>query len=392
MIAVRAFVSHAFDDANYDGGVVQFRKEVERLVAAACEAMSVPGGEVTPELMFEARAFGRPLMKEVRRQIETCDLLIADISQLDADAEVNPNVMYEIGYATALKKRLMVMRRTTPKLPPADIRDILAGSYDSLDQIPAMFVEEATLAVTETLIRATQQDIRIETLEKVWFTRDTQSISIVCAPDPEPSKFSDTHDPNYVDIDRFDDRDAVIELVIFLAKRYPQAKVVRYLCGEMPPQALDGNLVVLGGPGCVTGEGNEVGKDSMGSLASDVSYPEEGEGLVWRDEPIRATKFDAEGRVIEDWGSILAAPNPYNPANRIVMLHGTNTYGTLAAAIALLDSPQALKNHLSLTSLGIEDRLTGHLNFEALVRAEVGPNRRIKPPTLEFDSIRLIAG
>lgn len=390
MIVVRAFISHAFADANYDGGVARFREEVERLITTACEAMSVKGGEVTPELMFEARAFGRPLMNEIRRQIETCDVLVADISQPDAEAEVNPNVMYEIGYATALKKRLIVMRRTTPKPPPVDIRDILAGSYDSLDQITAIFVDEATLAVTETLITATQQDIRIETLEKVWFTRDTQSISIICAPDPEPSKFSDTHNPNYVDIDRFDDRDAVIELAIFLAKRYPQAKVVRYLCGELPPQALDGNLVVLGGPGCVTGEGNEVGKDLMGSLESCVSYPEEGDGLVWRGEPMRGTKFDAENRVVEDWGSILAAPNPYNPANRIVMLHGTNTYGTLAAAIALLDSPQALKNHLRVAGLGIQDRLTGHLNFEALVRAEVGANRRIKPPTLEFDLIRPI--
>jgi nucleoside 2-deoxyribosyltransferase len=389
MKSIKVFVSHAFDDAHYDGGMARFREEVERLMVAACSAMSVPGSEVAPNLLFEARAYGRPLMKEIRRQIETCDLLIADIS-VPADAEVNPNVMYEVGYATALKKRLIVIRRATEKPPPADIRDILAGSYGTLEDIPAAFMDEATVAVTETLIRTTQKDIGIETLEKVWFTRDTQSINIVCAPDPEPSKFSDTHDPNYVDIDRFDDRDAVIELATFLAKRYPGAKVVRYLCGEMPQQALDCNLVVLGGPGCVAGEGNEVGKDLMRSLSSAVVYPEEGDGLVWRDEQMRPTSFDAEGRVVEDWGSILAAPNPYNPANRIVMFHGTNTYGTLAAAIALLDSPQALKNHMRLAGLGIEDRLTGHLNFEVLVRAEVGPNRRIKPAPLEFDSIRPI--
>lgn len=391
MITVSVFVSHAFDPARYEGGLEAFRTAVRTLVEDACASLGTARMPVEAELVFEARAAGRPLMPEIREQIRTCDFLVADISTVADDEEVNPNVMYEIGFAMALGKQVIVMRKGTEKGPPSDIRDLLAGSYDRISSIPSTFADDAMRTVTRALVGAAGQDCRIEvSLERVWFLKDTRSIAIVCAPDPEPSDFSHTDNPNYVDIDRFDDRDAVLELSTFFARRYPDAQVVRYLCGEMPQQALDGNLIVLGGPGCVAGEGNEVGRDLMQALGSFTSYPGDGEGLIWDGQPIRKTRFDARGRVIEDWATILAAPNPYNPTARIVMLHGVNTYGTLAAALALTDSTTAMTNHLELAGRGVQDRLTGRFNFELLVKAEIGPNRRVKPPLPEWDLIRRI--
>jgi Nucleoside 2-deoxyribosyltransferase len=392
MIEVRAFVSHSFNDADYDGGIDAFREHIDKLAASACAAVSSEGAEVGRELFFEARSAGRPLMSEIRRQIRNCDLIIADITQADdGKGPVNPNVMYEIGYGMALDKPVLVIRRNTQPLPPSDIRDLLAGSYDRIEEIPTLFLEETTRMVTETIVGASQQHARIESMiERVWFHRDVRSIAIVCAPEPEQSRFADKLDPNFVRIDRFDDRDAIVELTAFFARRYPEARVVRYLCDDLPPEEVGGNLVVLGGPGFEPGEGNSLTRELMRALGSLATYPETADAMVWDDGAPLRTELDAEGCVVTDWSAVMAAPNPENPTNRVVLLHGTNTYGTLGAALALIDTPAAMGNHLKLSTLGIAHRLTGDLNFEVPIRAEVASNRQVRTPKLEFGSIRRI--
>lgn len=392
MITVRAFVSHSFRNEDYEGGVEAFRARVDDLIAAACAAVSPGGNEVGRELFIEARAYGRPLMPEVRRQIRACDFLVADITQADdGKGPVNPNVMYEIGYGMALEKPVLVIRRNTQPPPPSDIQDLLAGSYESLDEIPTKFLEQTSVMVAETIIGASVQDTRITSvLEKIWFPRDTTSIAIVCAPEPEQSHFADRRDPNFVRIDRFDDRDAIVELTAFFAKRYPEARVARYLCEELPPEDLGGNLVVLGGPGFEAGEGNSVARELMRSLSSAVEYPDSEDAMVWDGGEARLTEKDGEGCVVVDWGSVMAAPNPENPTRRVVLLHGTNTYGTMGAVLSLIDTPAAMRNHLLLESLGLGDKLTGKFNVEIAIRAEVGANRRVKTPTIDPGLIRKI--
>jgi nucleoside 2-deoxyribosyltransferase len=392
VITVRAFVSHSFRDEDYEGGVLAFRRQVDELVAAACAAVSPGGSEVGRELFIEARAFGRPLMPEVRRQIRTCDFLIADITQSeDGKGPVNPNVMYEIGYGMALDKPVLAIRRNTQPPPPSDIQDLLAGSYESLAELSTKFLERATEMVAETIIGASVRDARIQSvLEKIWFPPDAGSIAIVCAAEPEQSHFADRRDPNFVRIDRFDDRDAIVELTAFFAKRYPDARVARYLCEDLPPEDFGGNLVVLGGPGFAEGEGNSVGRALMKSLSSAVVYPDTENQMVWNGGAPRLTELDGEGCVVVDWGSVMAAPNPENPTKRVVLLHGTNTYGTMGAMLSLIDSPPAMRNHLFLESLGLADQLTGKFNVEIAIRAEVGVNRRVKTPVFEAGLIRKI--
>ena len=393
MKIIRGFISHAFADAAYEGGVEAFRAEIRKLVAAACADFGSDDIAVGCPLFFFGNEYGRPLMASVREEIRRSDFLIADISQSDPTMPVNPNVMYELGFAMALMKRVVVMRRNTKPLPPADIADLLAGSYETLDAIPEEFLPEMIDVVRDVLAREGTESARAEFVRKVWFPSDTRSISIVCARESEPTRFSDSDEANYVHLDNFEDRDALLELSSFFGRRFPNANVVSYLDEEMPHGAKNGDLVVLGGPGCVAGEGNGVTRDLLQMLNSKVHYPSSGEGLCWDDQPIRPTRYagddDTKG-VIDDWGSILAAPNPYNPSARVVLLHGTTTYGTLGAAIALIDTSIAMRNHLRLASLDLANRLTGAINFEVLVRAEVDSSRRVKPTTLDFDTIRRV--
>lgn len=396
MTAVRGFVSHAFDEAAYEGGREAFRECVRELVAGACADFAADGITVEHDLFFEATEYGKPLMVGVRGQIRASDFLIADISQLDPARPVNPNVMYEIGYAMALQKHIVVMRRNSVPPPPSDIGDLLAGTYDGLDEVPGQFMPRMIEIVGDTLARANREIARIEPLIwKVWFPADTRSINIVCAREREPTRFSDGREPNYVHVDNFEDRDALLELTGFFARRYPNASVVSHLADELPHGTRSCDLVVLGGPGCETGEGNVVACDLMEMLGSKVRYPASGDGLEWCGEPLRATSYEEDDDtrgVVADWGSILAAPNPYNPAARVVLLHGTTTYGTLAAATALIDTSPAMRNHMRLAASGMTNRLTGSIDFEAVLRAEVDSAKRIKPPSLQPYDLRRIVG
>lgn len=394
MTAVRGFVSHAFDDATYEGGRAAFRERVDELVAGACADFASDGLTVVHDLFFEETAYGKPLMPGVRGQIRAADFLIADITQTDPARPVNPNVMYEIGYAMALDKRIIVMRRNSLPPPPSDIGDLLAGTYDALGEIPLKFMPRMIEIVEDILAKADRDNARTgKAIQKVWFPADTSSINIICARESEPTKFSDGRDPNYVHVDNFEDRDALLELTAFFARQYPLANVVSHLADELPQGVHNCDLVVVGGPGCEAGEGNSVACDLLEMLGSNVRYPPSGDGLEWTGEPLRATDYedddDTRG-VLGDWGSVLAAPNPYNPVARVILLHGTTTYGTLGAAMALIDTPLAMRNHARLASAMIENRLTGAIDFEALVRVEVDSGKRIKPPKLQPDTIRRV--
>lgn len=391
MTVIRGFISHAFADAAYDGGVAAFRQQVGELVQVACDDFIGDHISVEKDLFFEGTRFGEPLLDGVRGHIRAADFLLADISQADSSKPVNPNVMYEIGYAMALDKPILVMRRNSHPAPPTDIGDLLAGTYDSLAAIPAMFRQRMIEIIEKTLAKADRDSTRTgRQIQKVWFPHDTRSIHIVCAREHNPTKFSKDWEPNYVHVDNFEDRDALLELTAFFARQYPLAKVVHHLADEMPAGVKDCDLVVLGGPGCEDGEGNVVACDLMDMFNSKVNYPPDGDGLVWSGEPLRETKYvdddDAKG-VLADWGAVLAAPNPYNPVSRVVLLHGTTTYGTLAAATALIDTPLAMRNHGRLASAGVANRLTGAFDFEALVQVEVDSGKRIKPPKIQADTI-----
>ena len=394
MTAIRGFVSHAFDDTTYEGGREAFRQRISELVAGACADFASDGLAVEHSLHFEETSYGGPLMPTLRGHIRTADFLIADITQTDSSRPVNPNVMYEIGYAMALDKRIIVMRRNDQPPPPSDIGDLLTGTYEALGHIPTKFMPRMIGILEDTLAKADRDSDRTgKAIQRVWFPADTRAIHIVCARESEPTKFSDGRDPNYVHVDNFEDRDALLELSAFFARQYPLATVVSHLADDLPHGVKSCDLVVVGGPGCETGEGNSVACDLMEMLGSRVRYPKAGDGLEWDGGALRATDYedgdDTRG-VLADWGAVLAAPNPYNNVARVVLLHGTTTYGTLGAATALIDTPLAMRNHGRLASANIANRLSGAIDFEGLIRVEVDSGKRIKPAKLQPETIRRV--
>lgn len=387
------FVSHAFDDALYHGGMAAFRGAVQQLFARVESVLSNKSGDVSVTPYFAAQDFGRELPAQLRRQLRESDFLIADLSAFDvADrAVVNENVLFELGFAMALELPVLLVRNKKSKFIPADVRDILAASYGAPTEIPDLL--EASLAqilahaMTAGVARATHADARVT---QTWFESNVPAIHVICTPEPERSRFASQSEPNYLFVDSLEDRDALLEVSTFLARQYPKADLIRHSAEAVPPDVLTGNLVVLGGPGIARGEGNKITRDLMQALKSQVRYLDgDVDGLDYAGKQFLA-EMKADASIQRDWGCIIAAQNPMNPYARVVVCHGIFTYGTLAAALALSDRPTAMPNHLLLGDSGVLDPHSGGHQFEAVFGVQIVANGRISVPRLQRELIRRI--
>jgi hypothetical protein len=64
---------------------------------------------------------------KIRREIDNSELIIANIS--DYGSQLNPNVYFEIGYAMASGKRVILVRHRASREPPTDLRAIQSCEY-----------------------------------------------------------------------------------------------------------------------------------------------------------------------------------------------------------------------------------------------------------------------
>jgi hypothetical protein len=82
----------------------------------------------------------------VEKAVQSADFCIADMTGH------NPNVMYEVGFATAIDKPLVLTRKRGSELIPADISSIATLEYD--EQSLDMFRERLSIACLQAIGRA----------------------------------------------------------------------------------------------------------------------------------------------------------------------------------------------------------------------------------------------
>lgn len=79
---------------------------------------------IEPILLEKTIAVGTPILEAVQQAIERSDVIIADLTQS------NPNVMYEVGYAHALRKPILFIVQHEIRYIPSDIAGDLYLVYD----------------------------------------------------------------------------------------------------------------------------------------------------------------------------------------------------------------------------------------------------------------------
>ena len=80
--------------------------------------------EIEPILMEETLAVGTPIVESVQQAIGRADVIIADLTGS------NPNVMYEVGFAHALRKPILILVQHVIGHVPSDMAGYLYFVYD----------------------------------------------------------------------------------------------------------------------------------------------------------------------------------------------------------------------------------------------------------------------
>ena len=221
---------------------------------------------------------------------------------------------------------------------------ILYRSMNQLFQSDSAFETELFRAVPEVRIQE-------ELISRFWFPRGTSTIWVVCPQDHDPSEYADRLSPDYTYLDNLGDQDALLELMVFLSRHYPNATIEHFHSGNLPRGHTSDNLVVVGGPGSTSDLSNGVCKEMMEAIRSPVSYSDDCEQMTvitGKDGPLKLrAEYDAgtgsgtagQRRIREDVGYFARFPNPLNEESMVVLVNGIHTMGVLGGGQSLQRAP-----------------------------------------------------
>lgn len=203
---------------------------------------------------------------------------------------------------------------------------------------------------------------------ELWFPRDTTTIWVVCPQCKDPGEFAKPSNPDYTYLDNLGDTDALLEIMVFLARYYPKASIEKISADHLPTGHTKSNLVVIGGPGSCDDIGNRVCLDMMASMRSRVSYSEDCESMLVTSDAPELIELRAEMRsdvtdtasadyfsVRQDYGYFSRFPNPLNRNATVVLVNGIHTAGVLGAAKAFAHH-EGLDNYHSVFNSGASPR------------------------------------
>ncbi len=359
MTELRIFVGHPFGDRHYEGGVTAFRRAITSACKRATTELHRSGLSVTLLPFFVSREYGKGLPGIVRQELEECSIGIFDLTG------TRPNVLFELGYLTALNRPCVTMMKAGTKLP-SDVVDTLVGEYAS----PAALVRVAATRIAQAVKDVHGSHVgRSRTNSRNWFAYNPSVITLVCAPETERSRFASRDEANYLFIDGLEDRDALFEVATFLSRSFPHSRVDRFASDAVPTEALHGDLVVIGGPGDPNGTGNHVCRDVLRLTDAAISYGSDCDRAFFKKREY-VPQFDSTGRLEVDYGYFLRAPNPFNPDRTVIVVCGVYTSGTLGAALAFSDHATARDNGEVLRQT-LGGGLRANPSFEACFPVEV---------------------
>lgn len=197
---------------------------------------------------------------------------------------------------------------------------------------------------------------------KLWFSKKTQSIVIVVSPEEDKPQDANIYSRNYGFMDNVGDKDAILEIVKLLSKKYPKAELDIRSADTYEPsyKNLRKNIVVIGGPGgseyemldgtLVDDCGNKICREFGKKINSKVSYSNDCETMIVDDNKYKA-QYESDGIMEADYGYFCAMPNPFNHESRVILIHGIHTLGVVGAAIAFSDDSIAESNFQILNEL-----------------------------------------
>lgn len=356
---IRVFLSYAFAPWQNAYTRDEMLEVMQSVIEKARQDLRLTDKNVKLVPNFALGDIGRILRDQILQRIETSDIVIADIS------DNNPNVLYELGYADALKRDGAILTKSNKEKEkytvPSDVRLKQYLSYDKISDVRDELAEALKARITLILDAPPGRD----ELRNLWFSRTARTIHVIGPKSQARTEFSDVKSPNYDRFHRFGDKAAMIEISILLARLYPEAELKLHVADSFDVESdlMKDNMVVVGGPGS-EGEGNRVCRIISDEIGSRASYSEDCEVMCLGSEKLEAAYNEEE--IVKDYGYFVRVPNPHNDSSIVVLVHGIHTAGVVGAARAFSDSSNAGRN-----AEKVLDELGNDPHFECVVPVNV---------------------
>jgi len=149
-----------------------------------------------------------------------------------------------------------------------------------------------------------------------------------------------------------------------LARAYRDVNLERVrLSSEVGGPDLDNDLLVIGGP-----KNSIVADLLLKRLGSRMPLTVEGNVITWGGKSYEGPAD--EGGVFHDFGYIVRAVHPMYPRRRVVIVAGSHTYGTAAAARWLADQGGSRRLPAGVAVLVEVDVVWGHIGAPQVIREE----------------------
>jgi transcriptional regulator with XRE-family HTH domain len=251
----------------------------------------------------------------------------------------------------------------SPTLPPVHRLRAYARFFSTSrsveEGVGLLRVEELTDGERETYERLEAELLRLrreasggETLEeeptfkRSWHFLDAGRVTLVCAelPDDQKGPLGDPKNPNYTELQRYADIDALMELHGHIRAENPTALVQFRTPLEVESDDLTGHLILLGGVvwNEITGRLSKMAKLPIRQIA--VPELDSGEifvvdGVGTRQEFWPDWIDTDEGKVlVKDVGLFVRVPNPLNANRTLTICNGIHSRGVYGAVRALTDA------------------------------------------------------
>ena len=368
--------------AGWDGHAVYgFRHGVTEVVQRVEQRLK----ENHPAVAVQTTFLNSEEASEEREWQSVCTVAVLDVSESDEKLALCAGRL-QGARVPVIFVGGMESEHIAKRLNGGNSGSVLYRSVAELFQPDSAFETEIFWAVPDARIQE-------ELIFRFWFPRGTSTIWVVCPQDHDPSEYANRSSPDYTYLDNLGDQDALLELMVFLSRHYPNATIEHFHSGNLPTGHTNDNLVVLGGPGSTSDIGNSVCREMMEAIHSRISYSNDCEQMTVRtgkDAPLelRAEYRDGAGggaagqpRIREDVGYFARFPNPLNEESTVVLVNGIHTTGVLGAARAFSERREALPNFHTVLRKG--ESSTG---FECYFKVPV-LSGNVRVPSLESEQV-----
>jgi transcriptional regulator with XRE-family HTH domain len=294
--------------------------------------------------------------------------------------------------------------RTSPTLPPQERLEAYATFFAterSVAKAPFRVLPESQLTSDERIRRdellreltglrngAHENEPSVAAINPFagshWRFPPDEDITIVCSALPDAHlrsmPYSDPSSPDYVQLYKYADLDALFALYGHLRAANPLSKVILRTPADLVPSDYTSHLVLLGGV-----DWNAITEELLYRLDLPVrqlgreSEAEPGGFLVGEGDDQRLfepvlRKVNGREILVEDVAFFYRAPSPLNDRRTVTFCNGQYQHGTLGAVIALTDARFRDRNEQYLRT-----RFAGENTFSILSRVKVFLGSAVAP-------------